>query len=123
MALSERKKEILRCVVDSYISDGEAVGSKTLQTMLNFNVSSATIRNEMVALENSGYLVQPHTSAGRVPTESGYRYYLDNLMKKAVLNERVTAYINGRMEQNDSSPENVLNTASAVLSDGIPAWL
>ncbi len=117
MALSERKKEILRCVIESYISDGEAVGSRTLQAMLDFNVSSATIRNEMVALENSGYLIQPHTSAGRVPTESGYRYYLDNLMNRAVLNERVTAYINGRMEQNSSSPENVLETASAVLSE------
>lgn len=68
MGLSDRKKKILSCVVESYIADGEAVGSKTLQAALDFEVSSATIRNEMAALENEGYLIQPHTSAGRIPS-------------------------------------------------------
>ena len=77
MSLSERKKKILACVVESYISDGEAVGSKTLQSFLDFSVSSATIRNEMANLENEGYLIQPHTSAGRIPSERGYRFYID----------------------------------------------
>lgn len=117
MALSERKRIILQTVVESYIADGEAVGSKTLQSLLDFNVSSATIRNEMAALENAGYLIQPHTSAGRVPTEWGYRYYLDHLMVKTSLNERVTNYINQQLEQSANSPEGILNAAASVLAD------
>ena len=92
MSLSDRKKKILACVVESYIADGEAVGSKTLQNNLDINVSSATIRNEMASLEAMGYLFQPHTSAGRVPSQNGYRYYIDNLMTKVPLNERFRQY-------------------------------
>ena len=83
MELSERKKAILRSVVDAYIASGEPVGSKYLAT--DFNVSSATIRNEMSDLESMGYLEQPHTSAGRVPTAKGYRTYVENLMGRYYL--------------------------------------
>jgi heat-inducible transcriptional repressor len=117
MSLSERKKKILAGVVESYISDGEAVGSKTLQAILDFNVSSATIRNEMAALENDGLLVQPHTSAGRVPTQWGYRYYIDNLMVKSKVNERFSQYTRQYLEKRAESPEAVLSAAAELLSE------
>ena len=79
--LSERKKLILRSVVESHISSGEPIGSKYLMTNSDIPYSSATIRNEMAELENLGYLEQPHTSAGRVPTGLGFRFYVDSLME------------------------------------------
>ncbi len=85
MELNERKKAILRSIVDAYIATGEPVGSKYLTTNADFNVSSATLRNEMSALESMGYLEQPHTSAGRVPTAKGYRTYVENLMDRYAL--------------------------------------
>lgn len=85
MELNERKKAILRSVVDAYIATGEPVGSKYLTTNADFKVSSATIRNEMSELESMGYLEQPHTSAGRVPTAKGYRTYVENLMGRYYL--------------------------------------
>jgi heat-inducible transcriptional repressor len=80
MALEERKKLILKAVIDSYIETAEPIGSKTLAIQNNFNISSATIRNEMSELEERGYLIHPHTSAGRIPTDKGYREYVDNLV-------------------------------------------
>ena len=85
MELSERKKAILKSVVDAYIATGDPVGSKYLTANADFNVSSATLRNEMSALESMGYLEQPHTSAGRVPTAKGYRTYVENLMGRYYL--------------------------------------
>lgn len=123
MSLSDRKKKILSCVVESYIADGEAVGSKTLQVALDFEVSSATIRNEMAALENEGYLIQPHTSAGRIPSQKGYRYYIDNLMEKTELNPRFTQYADSFLRKRAESPESVLNAASTLLTEltGLPS--
>ena len=80
MELSQRKQKILAAVVEQYIRTGEPVGSKALLNSLDFSVSSATIRNEMAELASMGLLEQPHTSAGRVPTNLGYRYYVDHLM-------------------------------------------
>lgn len=85
MELSERKKAILKSVVDSYIRTGDPVGSKSLTENQQFSLSSATIRSEMSDLEAMGYLEQPHTSAGRVPTPQGYRTYVDSLMEKYFL--------------------------------------
>ena len=85
MELSERKKAILKSVIDSYIRTGDPVGSKSLTESKQFNLSSATIRSEMNDLESMGYLEQPHTSAGRVPTPQGYRTYVDTLMEKYFL--------------------------------------
>ena len=76
MELSERKKKILAAVVELYVSTGEPVGSKALCDNLDFAVSSATVRNEMSDLAEMGLLDQPHTSAGRVPTQMGYRVYI-----------------------------------------------
>src|SRR5271169_851717 len=79
--LDKRKAFILQTVVYEYINTAEPVGSVTLTQKYNLGVSSATIRNEMAELEASGFLVQPHTSAGRVPSDSGYRTYVDQLMQ------------------------------------------
>ena len=81
MELAERKKKILSAVIESYINTGEPIGSKALINETGLDVSSATVRNDLADLTNKGYLVQPHTSAGRIPTLQGYRYYIDNLMK------------------------------------------
>ena len=80
--LSERKKLILNAIVDAHITDGEPIGSKYLMQNKHIGCSSATIRNEMAELEDMGYLEQPHTSAGRVPTEAGYRFYVDSLVDR-----------------------------------------
>ena len=79
--LSDRKKMILKAVIDEHIKSGEPVGSKFLTESLPIKISSATIRNEMAELEEMGFLEQPHTSSGRVPSEFGYRFYVDSLMK------------------------------------------
>src|ERR1035437_6967200 len=80
MALEDRQKVILKAIVDDYIATAEPIGSNALLQRNNFNVSSATIRGEMAELEENGYLIHPHTSAGRIPTDKGYREYVDNLM-------------------------------------------
>lgn len=82
--LDERKTQILRAVVEEYIQTAAPVGSGHVASAAQVNVSSATVRNEMVALEADGFLFQPHTSAGRVPTEKGYRYYVDALTDPAL---------------------------------------
>lgn len=79
MALDGRKISILKAIIDSYIDNGEAVGSRTISKNCNLGVSPATIRNEMSDLEDMGFLVQPHTSSGRIPTDKAYRYYVDAL--------------------------------------------
>jgi heat-inducible transcriptional repressor len=78
--LSERQEQLLRLIVHEYVSSGRAVGSKMLVESYQLSVSSATIRNEMGELERAGLIDQPHTSAGRVPTDRGYRYYIERLI-------------------------------------------
>lgn len=80
--LDERKTKILEAIIQNYFESGEPVGSRTISKDENLNVSSATIRNEMSDLEEMGYIVQPHTSSGRIPTDKGYRFYVDRLMQK-----------------------------------------
>ncbi len=79
--LDERKRKILNAIIQTYLETGEPVGSRTLSKCEGINLSSATIRNEMSDLEDLGYIVQPHTSAGRIPSDKGYRLYVDSLMK------------------------------------------
>ena len=81
--LNERKKLILKAIIEAHVKEGEPVGSKYLTQNKQIALSSATIRNEMAELESLGYLEQPYTSAGRVPSESGYRFYVDSLMQRA----------------------------------------
>jgi len=80
-----RRREILRIVIDDYIATAEPIGSEAVRERHGLNVSSATVRNEMAALEDMGYLNQPHTSAGRVPTDRGYRVYVDSLVTEEAL--------------------------------------
>ncbi|MBD5097207.1 MAG: heat-inducible transcription repressor HrcA [Lachnospiraceae bacterium] len=86
MELDERKKKILKAIIANYLETGEPVGSRTISkyTDTDLSLSSATIRNEMADLEEMGYIVQPHTSAGRIPTDKGYRFYVDSLMEEKV---------------------------------------
>ena len=90
MELDERKRVILKTVINAYIRTGEPVGSKALAGMEDLHVSSATIRNEMSDLEKLGYLMKPHTSAGRVPSGEGYRYYVMNALHSYRLTQRDT---------------------------------
>ena len=78
--LTPRKQQILATIIELYVTTGEPVGSKAICTRMGNSVSSATIRNDMSDLVEIGFLEQPHTSAGRIPSQSGYRYYVDNLM-------------------------------------------
>ncbi|MGN0396336.1 MAG: heat-inducible transcriptional repressor HrcA [Coprococcus sp.] len=82
MELDERKVRILKAIVSNYLETGEPVGSRTISKYTDLNLSSATIRNEMSDLEDMGYICQPHTSAGRIPTDKGYRFYVDSLMEE-----------------------------------------
>ena len=79
--LSERKMQILRTLIDDYIKTAQPIGSRTISRKHALGVSSATIRNEMADLEDMGYISQPHTSAGRIPSDKGYRFYVDHLMQ------------------------------------------
>ena len=80
--LDDRKKKILKAIIKTYMETGEPVGSRTISKFADLNVSSATIRNEMSDLTDMGYIVQPHTSAGRIPSDKGYRLYVDELMRE-----------------------------------------
>ena len=82
MELDERKKKILKAVIRNYLETGEPVGSRTISKYTDLNLSSATIRNEMADLEEMGYILQPHTSAGRIPSDQGYRFYVDTMMEE-----------------------------------------
>ena len=82
MILDERKKKILQAIIRNYLETGEPVGSRTISKYTDLNLSSATIRNEMSDLEEMGLILQPHTSAGRIPSDKGYRLYVDTMMEE-----------------------------------------
>jgi len=113
--VDERPREILKLIIRSYITFGEPVGSRTLSKVMDSKLSPATIRNIMSDLEDAGYLTQPHTSAGRVPSEKGYRFYVDNLAESGKLSKSDERYI-GRMLAESETPEDVMARASYVLS-------
>ena len=114
--LSERKKLILRSVVESHISSGEPIGSKYLMTNSDIPYSSATIRNEMAELENLGYLEQPHTSAGRVPTGLGYRFYVDSLMESYKLTATEIVSLNNLIRNKMGELNSILKSASKLIA-------
>ncbi|HJI60439.1 MAG TPA: DeoR family transcriptional regulator [Ruminococcus bromii] len=116
MELAERKKKILSAVIESYINTGEPIGSKALIDETGLEVSSATVRNDLADLTNKGYLVQPHTSAGRIPTLQGYRYYIDNLMKITPVTQGGREYVESELYKSADSPESILKEASGVIS-------
>ncbi len=117
MALSERKKRILQAVVRDYIHSAEPVGSRTIARRYSLGLSPATIRNEMADLEESGYLEQPHTSAGRIPSQMGYRFYVDSLMEKVFIStEEVMAIEKILHERKEKEIEQFIQQISRVLS-------
>lgn len=112
-----RKLKILEAIVDSYIGTGEPVGSKTLCEGLDFTVSSATVRNDMAELAELGLLSQPHTSSGRIPTNLGYRIYVDKLMNKKPVSPREQGAICDSLMLHSDAPEHLLSEAAQILSD------
>ncbi len=116
MAISERKKKILTAVVEEYIRTAEPVGSKAIAESGSLGCSSATIRNELAELVNMGYLEQPHTSAGRVPTPMGYRMYVNELMEKQKLSLEETEEINRRLNVKLQQLEDTISDVSRLAS-------
>lgn len=117
MELGERKLKILAAIIESYIRTGEPVGSKALTSALDNAVSSATIRNEMAELANLGYLDQPHTSAGRVPTAAAFRLYIDRLMPRKSLSDGVKKQIDELLASFAGDPDRLVSEASQALAD------
>ena len=116
MELSERKKKVLRSIVDLYIRTAEPVGSKAIAELPDMNYSSATIRNEMADLLAMGYLEQPHTSAGRVPSAAGYRLYVDELMADYRLSMEETKSINLSLEEKMQRVDKMVEKVAKLVS-------
>ena len=117
MELSDRKKKILRAIVDLYIRTAEPVGSKAIAASADLGCSSATIRNELAELVSMGYLEQPHTSAGRVPSHMGYRYYIDHLMQPSPISPNEIAAMQAMFNVWDPDPDKLLADAAQALAD------
>ena len=113
--LDERPREILKLIVRSYVNSGDPVGSRSLAKLMEWRLSPATIRNIMSDLEEEGYLAQPHTSAGRIPSEKGYRFYVDNLADSGKVSKSDERYIN-RVLAESETPEDIMSRASFILS-------
>ena len=116
MKLNERKLNILKAIVKDYIETAEAVGSRTISKKYDLGISAATIRNEMADLEELGYLIQPHTSAGRVPSEKGYKLYVDMLMGKSELSNEEKKLIQDCIQNNVSHIKDLIQETSKLLS-------
>ena len=116
MELTERKKKVLRSVVDLYIRTAEPVGSKAITALPDMNYSSATIRNEMADLTTMGYLEQPHTSAGRIPSAAGYRLYVDELMAEYRLSIDETKSINTAIEEKMQRVDQMMEKVARLVS-------
>ena len=116
MELTERKKKVLRSVVDLYIRTAEPVGSKAITELPDMNYSSATIRNEMADLTTMGYLEQPHTSAGRVPSAAGYRLYVDELMLDYRLSVDETKSITSAIEEKMNRVDKMMEKVAKLVS-------
>lgn len=115
--LDPRKAAILEAVVTEYIGSAQPVGSHHVAQAAGINVSSATIRAEMVALEREGYLAQPHTSAGRIPTDKGYRFFVDQMTEPGVLGPAQRQKVSRFFEQAQGEMEEMLERTSGLLSD------
>tara|TARA_E500000305_G_scaffold111608_1_gene126077 strand:+ start:608 stop:1036 length:429 start_codon:yes stop_codon:yes gene_type:complete len=120
LELNERKQRLLMALVERHIRHGQPVGSKTLATGSGLAVSPATIRNLMAELEDMGLLASPHTSAGRVPTERGYRLYVDTLLASSTMERPDNARLRDELRQMlapDQSPEALVSQASRSLAE------
>lgn len=111
--LDDRKKKILQAVIRNYLETGEPVGSRTISKYTDLNLSSATIRNEMADLEEMGYILQPHTSAGRIPSDKGYRLYVDTMMEEK---EREVVELKEMLVERQDKMETLLKQVARVLA-------
>ncbi len=111
--LDERKMKILQAIIRNYLETGDPVGSRTISKYTDLNLSSATIRNEMSDLEEMGYIVQPHTSAGRIPTDRGYRLYVDSMMEE---NARQVEELKEMLVEKDEKMDHLLKQVAKVLA-------
>ena len=117
MQLDNRKKEVLHAIVDDYVSTNEPVGSKSLIERHSFNVSSATLRNDMAELEHLGLIEKPHTSAGRIPSDKGYREYVNSLMTIEELTPREQLEIEKRIDSSVDEATDLIKNATHTLSE------
>lgn len=113
--LDERKRKILEAIIRNYMETGEPVGSRTISKYTDLNLSSATIRNEMSDLEEMGYILQPHTSAGRIPSDRGYRFYVDTIMERK--DQEVTEMKEMMIERADKMELVLKNLAKALAAN------
>ncbi|PLX74008.1 MAG: heat-inducible transcription repressor HrcA [Desulfuromonas sp.] len=114
--LNDRSRTILEAIVDDYISSGDPVGSRAMTRRHNMDISPATVRNVMADLEEMGYLASPHTSAGRIPTDKGYRYYVDSLLQLRELTSREKQRIEDHCNVEKKSVESLLQETGKALS-------
>ena len=113
MELQERKMKILQAVIRNYLETGEPVGSRTISKYTDLNLSSATIRNEMADLEEMGLIIQPHTSAGRIPTDEGYRIYVDDMLREK---EQEVEDMKSVLVEKEDKLENLLKQVAKLLA-------
>lgn len=114
--LNERKKKILQIIIEDYISSAEPVGSRTIARKYDLGLSPATIRNEMSDLELLGYLEQPHTSAGRIPSAQAYRFYVDALIEPGTLTDNDMALIDGCYNERRRNIDDIFQSTAKILS-------
>ncbi|MFC4811326.1 heat-inducible transcriptional repressor HrcA [Paenibacillus sp. GCM10023250] len=115
--LSDRQRMILNVIIDDYIRSAEPIGSRSISKRSDVSFSPATIRNEMADLEELGYLEQPHTSAGRVPSIKGYRYYVDHLVKLGAVSERDLHLVRSYFTEKMNQMEHIIQHAAMILSN------
>lgn len=116
MELDARKLRILQAVIDDYILTASPIGSRTIAKSTDIGLSSATIRNEMSDLEDMGFLEQPHTSAGRIPSDKAYRLYVDSIMRRSMLNEEELKYISDHYTKRLNEVDDIVKQTAYVLS-------
>lgn len=116
MNLNERKIKILEAIINDYIQTGEPIGSRTIAKRYDFGISSATIRNEMSDLEELGFILQPHASSGRVPSNKGYRLYVDRIMSCKSLSSDEVSFLTGIITENMSRIDSLMEQTAKALS-------
>lgn len=115
--LNDRKKEILQAIIEEYIETADPVSSKAIVEKYKIDCSSATVRNEMAELEKKGYLDKPHTSAGRVPSAKGYRFYVDELIKEDSLSLEEIIYIQSKLQTKVNQMKDLTKITTNTLSE------
>ena len=114
--LSDRRQRVLRALIEEYVSHAMPVGSKTIAEQYHLGVSSATVRNELSALEEAGYITQPHTSAGRIPTDAGYREFVDDILQASDISGEMRDSMESRMRASADALDGLMKQVSEELT-------